>query len=181
MRNGTCVTKQSEDTDVRVAGQCGPDLPPLLAGGPWFNSASDAPPLAAPAAGIGAGGPLLLGEQFGVPQREVEDHGVRGARVETAGVSAVLRRITQQVLCPIMSRRRRWGWLVTAVQRPPRSDGGRWCRCPVPFDLTVATEVDPVGAVLPPWLASVDELEMILLRLAATIRLVDDLETSAPC
>ena len=49
----------------------------------------------------------MLGEELGVPQRKVEEHGVAG-RIETAGVSAVPRRITQQFLCPIMSRRRRW-------------------------------------------------------------------------
>jgi len=62
----------------------------------------------------------MLGEELGVPQRKVEEHGVAG-RIETAGVSAVPRRITQQFLCPIMSRRRRW-----RGHRPLRR--GRWPR-----------------------------------------------------
>jgi hypothetical protein len=58
----------------------------------------------------GAGRPaLVLGEQFGVPQHQVEEQGVAG-RVETAGVSAVPRRITQQLLLPHSSRRRNDHW-----------------------------------------------------------------------
>ena len=72
------------------------------------------------AAGLAGRPAFMLGEELGVPQRKVEEHGVAG-RIETAGVSAVPRRITQQFLCPIMSRRRRW-----RGHRPLRR--GRWPR-----------------------------------------------------
>jgi hypothetical protein len=69
------------------------------------------------------GGAASLYAWRGARRAAAQGRGTMGVagRIETAGVSAVPRRITQQFLCPIMSRRRRW-----RGHRPLRR--GRWPR-----------------------------------------------------